>query len=77
MYIQNNFYYVLDLLVDEMCDFENFDMCRYQFNCIIGFKFQWVRGFGEIFLREIGLYYDGSGNLLGRFFQILDLLFKC
>lgn len=77
MYIWNNFYYVSDPLVDEMCDFENPDMCRYQSNCTIGSKFQWARGSGETPSRETGPYHDGSGNPLGKTSQILDLSFKC
>lgn len=54
-------------LVDEMCDFENPDMCRYQSNCTIGSKFQWARGSGETPSRDTGPYYDGSGNPLGHY----------
>uniref|UniRef100_K1Q6C7 MAM and LDL-receptor class A domain-containing protein 2 n=1 Tax=Magallana gigas TaxID=29159 RepID=K1Q6C7_MAGGI len=54
-------------LVDEMCDFENPDMCRYQSNCTIGSKFQWARGSGETPSRDTGPYHDGSGNPLGHY----------
>lgn len=75
--IWNNIYFVSDPLVDEMCDFENPDLCRYQSNCTIGSKFQWARGSGETPSRDTGPYHDGSGNPLGGTPQILDLLFKC
>lgn len=57
-----------------MCDFENPDLCRYQYNCTVGSKFQWMRGSGQTPSRDTGPYSDGSGNPHGRFCTYLQYI---